>query len=100
MNSHFEVQREELIQRVGAVLHTYAIHNRSGLPPFRLPHVAQRLIDGLIQHATKPTLQQSRQPVAQSDGKGWHCVHSWQSTANCSIRFLRRKCPRHNKPGW
>jgi len=52
MNSHFEVQREALTQRAVSVLHTYAIYNRSGLPPFRLPQVAQRLVDGLIQHAT------------------------------------------------
>ncbi len=52
MNSHFEVQREALTQRAVSVLHTYAIHNRSGLPPFRLPQVAQRLVDGLIQYAT------------------------------------------------
>jgi rsbT co-antagonist protein RsbR len=68
MNSHFEVQREELTQRAGSVLHAHAIHNRSGLPPFHLPRVAQRLVAGLIQYTmtnNTATVQAIGRAVAQ-----------------------------------
>ncbi len=39
--------RDLLIQRATAALQEHAITNRSALPPFRLPQVAQRIVAGL-----------------------------------------------------
>ena len=46
--SWFEQERVSLTQCASAVLKEFANSNRSGLPPFRLPQLAQKVIAGLI----------------------------------------------------
>ena len=48
MTSPFEPVREVLIHRTTTALQEHAINNRSALPPFRLPQVAQRIVAGLL----------------------------------------------------
>lgn len=43
--------RDLLTQRATATLQEYAIANRSALPPFRLPQVAQRIVAGLVSYS-------------------------------------------------
>jgi rsbT co-antagonist protein RsbR len=54
MTNQLEALREPLAQRVTATLKEHAINNRSGLPPFRLPQAAQRIVAGLIGYAAQP----------------------------------------------
>lgn len=48
MLSPLEASREQLVRSALGVLKQNAAHNRSGLPPFRLPKVAQKILGGLI----------------------------------------------------
>jgi len=52
MTSPLDTAREMLTRRTVTVLQEHAIHNRSALPPFRLPQVGQRIVAGLVAYAT------------------------------------------------
>lgn len=49
MHSWLDTTRGPLTQSVFGALRENAAHNRSGLPPFRLPQVAKQIISGLIE---------------------------------------------------
>src|SRR5690349_4272529 len=49
MQSWIGPERQALAKSAAKVLKDNAVHNRSGLPPFRLPSVAQQLLDELFQ---------------------------------------------------
>jgi rsbT co-antagonist protein RsbR len=51
MLSLFDASRDQLTGSALKVLKENAVHNRSGLPPFRLPQVAQKIVAGLIAYA-------------------------------------------------
>jgi rsbT co-antagonist protein RsbR len=48
MLSPLDASRDQLTGSAIKVLKENAVHNRSGLPPFRLPQVAQKIVAGLI----------------------------------------------------
>jgi rsbT co-antagonist protein RsbR len=48
MLSPLDASRDQLTGSALKVLKENAVHNRSGLPPFRLPQVAQKIVAGLI----------------------------------------------------
>ncbi|WP_438023399.1 STAS domain-containing protein [Sorangium sp. So ce233] len=49
MQNWIDPERQALAKRAAKVLKDNAAHNRSGLPPFRLPQVAQQILDELSQ---------------------------------------------------
>ncbi|WP_437478994.1 STAS domain-containing protein [Sorangium sp. So ce1014] len=49
MQSWIDPERQALAKSAAKVLKDNVVHNRSGLPPFRLPQVAQQLLDALFQ---------------------------------------------------
>ncbi len=51
MLSLLDASRDQLTGSALKVLKENAVYNRSGLPPFRLPQVAQKLVAGLIAYA-------------------------------------------------
>ncbi|WP_438014881.1 STAS domain-containing protein [Sorangium sp. So ce315] len=50
MQSWTDPERQALAKSAAKVLKDNAVHNRSGLPPFRLPQVAQQILDELFRY--------------------------------------------------
>ncbi|MGK4000845.1 STAS domain-containing protein [Sorangium sp. So ce1024] len=50
MQSWTDPERQALAKGAAKVLKDNAVHNRSGLPPFRLPQVAQQILDELFRY--------------------------------------------------
>ncbi|WP_437965099.1 STAS domain-containing protein [Sorangium sp. So ce260] len=48
MQSWIDPEHQALAKSAAKALKDNVVHNRSGLPPFRLPQVAQQILDGLL----------------------------------------------------